>query len=386
MNAESNRRIEVARTEDEMYERLEQMKLQGYAESDIHVISSDRNQMHTLNRYSDVSTHEAGTFIDKFKSWFTGDDAIKEGLKKLDLTDSETNRYAQDVASGGFVLFTDQSPTLNEVVGSNQNEFEEEYDTIGTSGNSYESYHGEERPVLAVEPGFEDRKQDGTNTFVNNNEEYTTTTGTEFVESRFNETEPLVSEEARANINDTTTFGADEPRSDMTSKSNREEPQSDYAKEQGFTASTNQFVNEPETRLDEPQDRFARGETFSTDPYLTREKDHIGHSMQEDSWVQKNRPTLNESITNEQQTDGFQSPGADPNLGPAPFGSVVESDPSFDDKKHDFEKDPRTFNNRGDGEEYTLSESEENVLTNEYEEKLDHDKYRANVPQNNKLF
>jgi len=388
MNAESNRRIEVARTEDEMYERLEQMKLQGYAESDIHVISSDHNHMNTLNRYSEVSTHEAGTFMDKFKSWFTGDDAIKEGFRKLDLSDSETERYSQDVAKGGFVLFTEHPPISNEIVGSHQNEFEEGYDTFGSTGNSYESY-GVERPVQAVEPGFEHRQEVENNNLVNNSngDSYTTTTGTEFVESRFKETESPVSEEARANINDTTTFGAEEPRSEMIFTGNKKDSQSEYAKEQGFTASTNDFVNESETRLDEPQDRFARGETFSTDPYMAREKDHIGHSMQEDSLSQKNRPTLNESITSEQLTDGYQSPGADPNLGPAAFGSSeLENDPSFKEKKHDFENDSSMFENREGGEEYRMSESEEDTLTDQYEEKLDSEKYRANVPPNNKLF
>lgn len=376
MNAESNRRIEVARTEDEMYEKLEQMKLQGYSESDIHVISSDRNHMNTLNRYSEVSTHEAGTFVDKFKSWFTGDDAIKEGLKTLDLNESETERYSQDVAKGGFVLFAEQPPISNEIVGSHQNEFEEGYDTFGSTGNSYESYHGEERSVHAVEPGFENRQEVENNNLVNNNNQdsYTTTTGTEFVESRFKETEPPVSEDARANLYDTTTFGAEEPRSEMTFTSNREEPQSEYAREQGFTASTNDFVNELETRLDEPQDRFARGETFSTDPYMAREKNHIGHSMQEDSLSQKNRPIINESITSEQQTDGYQSPGADPNLGPAAFGS------------NELENDPDMFENHEDGEKYKKSESVADTVTDQYEEKLDSEKYRANVPPNNKLF
>lgn len=387
MNAESNRRIEVARTEDEMYERLEQFKLEGYAESDIHVISSDRNHMHTLNRYSEVSTHEAGTFMDRFKSWFSGDDAIKEGLRKMDLTDSETERYARDVATGGFVLFTEQQPISNGIVGSHQNEFEEGYDTFGATGNSYESYHGEDRPVQALEPGFEERKANEQSTYQNSNGDvFTSTAGTEFVESRFQEPEPPISEEYRTNINDTTTFGAEEPRSEMTHKSNVEEPASEYAKEQGFTASTNEFVNETETRFDEPQDRFARGETFATDPYMAREKDHIGHSMQEDTMVQKQRPRILDSITNEQQTDGYQSPGADPNLGPAAFGSNAETDYSPNEMKHDFEKDPRMFNSQENGEEYTGANTEEDITTDQYEKRLDHQKYRADVPPNNRLF
>lgn len=244
MNLNSNRKIEIARTEEEMYERLEDLQKQGYEENDIHVISSESTHLNALNRYSDVSTHEAGTFIDKFKSWFTGETAIVEGLKKLDLSEEETEHYAKEVASGSIVLYTDA--VSNEA-------------TLDTMS------HGEAAATTA----------------------FTDTVGTDVVQNRFIE---------------------------------GEEPISDYAKDNGFTPSTNKMVNETDGRLDEPQDKFARGETFATDPLLVKDESHMGHSMQEDELVQNKRPTIDESITVEEKTYGAQSPGSDPNLGPAAFG------------------------------------------------------------------
>lgn len=373
MNLESNRRIEVARTEDEMYEKLEQLKAHGYAENDIHVVSKEHTHMSTLNRHSEVSTHEAGTFMDRFKSWFTGEDAVTEGLRKLELNEAETERYSKDVASGGFVLYTEG---LKEgVVHSPESEFEEGYDTFGATGNSYESYSGEAH-VQPTEPGFENTPQT----------DLTTTAKTEFVESRFNETDSnVVGNEKFTGQNDSTTFGAEEPRSETTLENHSDEPQSKYSQEQGFTPSNNELVNETDGRFDEPQDRFARGETFATDPYLAREEDHIGHSTQEDKVVQEHRPTINETITTEQQTDGFQSPGADPNLGPAAFGINEENEFPSGDMKNDFDKDPRVQaddEERVFGAEFTsgkhnepTNEKEENKLnqfsnkeTDEYEE------------------
>jgi len=107
MNIESNRRIEVARSEEEMYEKLELLQEQGYEESDIHVISQENTHLYTLKRHSEVSTHEAGKFIDRFKSFFTGEDAITEGLQRLDLSAEETDRYAAEVARGAIILYTD---------------------------------------------------------------------------------------------------------------------------------------------------------------------------------------------------------------------------------------------------------------------------------------
>ncbi|TQR05723.1 general stress protein [Psychrobacillus soli] len=107
MDIQSNRRIEIARSEEEMYEKLELLQEQGYAESDIHIISQEGAHLYTLNRHSEVSTHEAGTFVDRFKSLFTGEDAITEGLRKLDLSTEETEQYAGEVARGSIILYTD---------------------------------------------------------------------------------------------------------------------------------------------------------------------------------------------------------------------------------------------------------------------------------------
>ncbi|WP_391207084.1 general stress protein [Psychrobacillus sp. L4] len=276
MNIESNRRIEVARSEEEMYEKLELLREQGYAESDIHVISKENAHLNTLNRHSGVSTHEAGSFMDTFKSWFTGEDAVTEGLRKLDLSEHETERYAKEVAKGCIVLYTDVLTNADDAIyGTHQNDFE-----------------------------------------------YTDTIGTDVVQSRFMETG---------------------------------EPLSDYAKEQGFTPSTNEFVNETEGRFDEPQDRFVRGETFATDPYLAKEENHIGTSMQEEKVVQEHRPTINESVTEERKNYGTQSPGVDPNLGPAAFGREILED-------------------------------EENHSQEQYEEKLERERQLDDINPLNRLY
>lgn len=114
MNYDSKRRIKVAISEEQMYEKLEQFKIEGFSESDIHVVSKEHSHMRTLNRHSDATTHEAGNIMDKFKSWFTGKDAIKEGLRNLNLSDSETERYSNELEKGGIILYTEGEADLNE--------------------------------------------------------------------------------------------------------------------------------------------------------------------------------------------------------------------------------------------------------------------------------
>jgi hypothetical protein len=393
MNFETDRRIEVARTEEEIYEKLEELKTEGYAENDIHVISKDRSHMHTLNRHSEVSTHEAGTIMDKFKSWFTGEDYVVEGLRKLDLNENERNRFAQDVASGGFVLYTDHDPIQKEKdISKHQNEFEEGYDTFGSSRNSYETYH-DEQPVQPIEPGYEEREQD-------KDPQFRATSGTEFEDSRFINSE----------INELN--GEKYVRGKEETKFRVEEPTSEYSKKQGYEKSTNNFVNQTDGRFDEPTDRFERGESFATNPFLAREVDHIGHSMQEDRMVQQHRPTIeknnqNETITDAFKTEGYQSPGADPNLGPSAFGHDVENEFPSGDVEHDFEKDPRKTNYKTDtgyeengngnafafdtnstNNEFTTGgvEGEEDITTDQYKEQFDIDKYRGENASSNKLL
>lgn len=94
-----------------------------------------------------------------------------------------------------------------------------------------------------------------------------------------------------------------------------------------------------ENNYDEPIDRFRRGQTFQNDDILVREEDHVSFSMEEDPMVQHSRQELfgagkvyddNESADEAVVNDDYrmqdeQSPGIDPNLGPAPFGPTDEA-------------------------------------------------------------
>jgi hypothetical protein len=240
-----------------------------------------------------------------------------------------------------------------------------------------------------MEPGYEEREQ-------SKDPQFRATSGSEIEDSRF-----IKSDTLNAN-NETTTSGV-------------EEPTSEYSKTQGFEPSTNEFVNKTDGRFDEPSDRFERGESFATNPYLAREADHIGHSMEEDRMVQEHRPTIdksnqNETITDSFKTEGVHSPGTDPNLGPAAFGHDIENEFPSGTVKHDFEKDPRNtkyktdtgYEENGNGNAFAFDtnstsnevtkggvegeEDEEDVTTDQYKERIDNDKYRGENASSNKLL
>ncbi|MFC4409592.1 general stress protein [Chungangia koreensis] len=94
-----------------------------------------------------------------------------------------------------------------------------------------------------------------------------------------------------------------------------------------------------ENNYDEPIDRFRHGQTFQNDDILVREEDHVSFSMEEDPIVRNNREELfgaekvyddndgsDEPVVNDDyRMQDEQSPGIDPNLGPAPFGPIDEA-------------------------------------------------------------
>jgi len=117
MMNEQNPKIEVAHTRDEMLHILENMRSEGYHKEDIHIIAKDPQQYEDVKWDADVQTHEAGNWVDQFKSWFTGDSAVTEGLKRFNLSEGQIAYYAHLVEQGSIVLFAER---------------EDDYDTLQT--------------------------------------------------------------------------------------------------------------------------------------------------------------------------------------------------------------------------------------------------------------
>ncbi|MGN4125545.1 general stress protein [Lysinibacillus sphaericus] len=116
MMNEQNPQIEVAHTKDEMLHILESMRLAGYHTEDIHIIAKNQSQLEDVKWDPDVTTHAAGNWVDQFKSWFTGESAVTEGLKRFDLSEGQTAYYSQLVEQGAIVLFAERDDTSEPLI------------------------------------------------------------------------------------------------------------------------------------------------------------------------------------------------------------------------------------------------------------------------------
>lgn len=295
---ENNRHVEVAWTQEELNQKIESLRAQGYQESDIHVVAkdADRFQLHATEAH--VDTHESGTFWDRFKSFFTGEDATTESLNHLNLEHEEKERYATDLTNGGAILF---------VEGTRSND----YNTFGETGNSYESYHGEETSG---------------------------TVGTEFVNQRFNETEaPLgehTPEENRELFASTNPTFHNEETHVENNAFNIEPRMTDEQKEHTFEASHEETT--PQASFERAEPRFeTESTTFeTTEPRFESETTSFETTDPRFESETTTFETTEERFENptgysEQQAYGAESPGADPNLGPAAFGNL---EPAMEDE------------------------------------------------------
>lgn len=109
--------LTVVFSERDLVNKIEDLKKSGYKEKDLHIMAKDISH---FENYS-FDKKEVDTFADKFKGFVSGDSGVREGVKSLNLSESETQRYTADLAKGGILLYTDeQNKTILDTISSNE--------------------------------------------------------------------------------------------------------------------------------------------------------------------------------------------------------------------------------------------------------------------------
>jgi len=109
--------LAVVFTEADLLKKIEELKRAGYKEQDLHIMAKD------IEHFDDyaVDKKEVNTFTDKFKGFVSGDSGVREGVKSLDLSEAETERYTADLAKGGILLYKDEdNETILDAISSNE--------------------------------------------------------------------------------------------------------------------------------------------------------------------------------------------------------------------------------------------------------------------------
>lgn len=107
------RNLETFLNEESLLRRIDQLKSQGIAEHDLHVISKNKLDGSALD-YTDVQFKDAeGSFGDKVAAFFTGEDPQHRVFDKLELSESERVEYDNAVDSGKILLYVDNDAYYN---------------------------------------------------------------------------------------------------------------------------------------------------------------------------------------------------------------------------------------------------------------------------------
>ncbi|MGH2317212.1 general stress protein [Planococcus sp. SE5232] len=115
--------LAVVFSDTDLLKKIEDLKSSGYKEQDLHIMAKDTDHFKDY----EVDKKEVDTFADKFKGFISGESGIREGVKSLNLSETETERYTADLAKGGILLYKDEeNETILDEISSNEVRAEQE--------------------------------------------------------------------------------------------------------------------------------------------------------------------------------------------------------------------------------------------------------------------
>ncbi|HSI67718.1 MAG TPA: general stress protein, partial [Planococcus sp. (in: firmicutes)] len=101
-------------SETEVLRKIEEMKAQGAAESDMYVMANDEDQISMVRGRTDVDYKSSeGNWMDKFMGFLSGNDSVRQAFSGMGVDEEEADRYYQEVQNGKILLFVDKEYGAN---------------------------------------------------------------------------------------------------------------------------------------------------------------------------------------------------------------------------------------------------------------------------------
>ncbi|KIL49563.1 general stress protein [Jeotgalibacillus soli] len=104
----TTKHVETFQSEEQVLQKIEELKLNGYDENDIYVMARHKDELSMVSARTDVETESAeGNWMDKFKAFVTGDTPVREAFDRMGLDKEDTARYYDEVQNGAILLYAD---------------------------------------------------------------------------------------------------------------------------------------------------------------------------------------------------------------------------------------------------------------------------------------
>ncbi len=289
--ADTNRQYEIVYSQNEMEQALETLISRGYRNEDIHVLANDKNLVKEAQDRYGVDADKANSFTNRMKLLVSGENTARTKLEKLGLDSDQVDHYDREIEKGAVLMYTDGSA-------NGQGE-----------SKRFSSDSEKEGRNTAFAPFGRDIERDG---------------------ERHND-EKLIDDDIQKHERHQDTGVEGIYTTDVTrAEKNKSQPRS---KSQDSRLKGDEI--HPTTDRVQPEQAENPGE---------KRMDHEPELGTEEGEKELERK---EGINSRQDE---QSPGADPNLGPAPFGRDSEEEHLLNDRRDDFEqtkspKDANDFHN-----------------------------------------
>ena len=96
-------------SENQVLNKIEELKAQGYDEEDIYVVTNDADSLTIVRGQTDVDLRSSdGNWLDRFIAFLSGDEPVRAAFTNMGFTEEESSRYYNEVKNGNILLYVDR--------------------------------------------------------------------------------------------------------------------------------------------------------------------------------------------------------------------------------------------------------------------------------------
>lgn len=134
-------------TEQEVLDKISELKLEGYIEDDIYVVTNDKESLSIVRGHTAVELESVeGNWLDKFKAFLAGDEPVRAAFSQMGFTAEESERYYSEVKSGAILLYVDKNyGTVYDEYAKNQSDSSYDGNDLEGTGESIRVADAENR-------------------------------------------------------------------------------------------------------------------------------------------------------------------------------------------------------------------------------------------------
>lgn len=101
--------IGTFQNEEQVLNKIEELKIHGWSENDIYIVTNDTDQLSMIRGQTDVDLHSAEVnWLDRFMTFLSGDEPVKTAFYQMGFNEDESTYFYDELKKGGILLYVDK--------------------------------------------------------------------------------------------------------------------------------------------------------------------------------------------------------------------------------------------------------------------------------------